>query len=563
MARKAAGRWVPPDGQETKEPASVGERGAGSSVQAGSEGVRGCQPSASPCLAPFYRHQAGSDKSGSAPVSSAGDVSKVVGNAAGCPAEGRSGEGRTQEPPQSEQMRDCRPVMSNTGRENRQPLAKPLGKSGSVADLEQSSRGGVEAISPPPGQPSKGGWDTLHVCVYGECLEGWAEIHRPILQAAKEAAEAAEKPVTFEGPEGQPLQMAPYSTFHGRKLPFVVLWDGITLQLADDPLYSENTLTAYVEIGSNPCIVHGGRGAWDQVVRVLQGFGFSIVDTKVTRADACVDLVGVGIDEFKEPVKWGRYVCAAGRGEESYRRTGVNYLEGGPMWLRIYDKVVECCKDRQKCENMAVNRWGCPGKLPEGGACRVEFEFRKASLRRRFGVVRIQDLWAKGGAMVDYAAGEWFRLTESVPDVKNGHQKRAKDSKLWERVRAYFREAFGEGCEYSGIVSEMLLDDDHARKTMGGYLRLLDVLGGKIPTVQEVSPEDASRERERLREQLRLAAYAQVDRLLDEVDPFEEVALRESRRREMESRTPCVSSVGLSRPVTDTAGDRRPGTWVF
>jgi hypothetical protein len=90
--------------------------------------------------------------------------------------------------------------------------------------------------------------------------------------------------------------------------------------------------------------------------------------------------------------------------------------------------------DEEKLDLLIANRWG--GEVE--AATRVEFQVPREELRERFQIETVDDLLAKGGAMLEWLTLEWFRLTDGLPDRDNGHEARAVLHPLWERVRAAF-----------------------------------------------------------------------------------------------------------------------------
>jgi hypothetical protein len=492
----------------------------------------------------------------------AGDGCQVVGNqlsADACPAaQLDGGEGQSAETASGGENGLSDPSGINKGSVNRQTGQNPLENEGVLAVLHrgpESEEGNPWARGPL--RATVGGWDTVHVSFYGEFNPDAWKRWRAVWESAKGKAQLLRDlgggSVPFDGPEGESFLMQAGATKHGATCRYCFRRDGVTVQVVDNPQFSEHRLSVFVEIGSNPLVVLGLAEVHVWVKRMLAGFGFVERFHKVARADACVDLVGCDMRPFMDHIKAGRYVCQnrkeGGDGERMYLETAYfGSRKGGDILCRIYDKVRQCNGDKIKAGIMSECRWGCPGQLPEGGATRVEFEMRGKELRRRFGVETVEDLLTKGGAIVEWLTGSWLRFTETVPDRENGHQARAMSSKLWERVRAQFLEAFGEPVEYSGILPAMEIDQDLAVLTAIGHLKRALVFRGKIPES---------------REHYLTILGALLEEKIDETRFQSDRDDIKARRLELEAGLPCVSALGLDRPVTDTFGDRKPGTWVF
>lgn len=173
---------------------------------------------------------------------------------------------------------------------------------------------------------------------------------------------------------------------------------------------------------------------------MVELMGGKVQGEKLSRVDACLDLVDVPVSDFVVPLALGQ-VVRRGRNMAMYQAgnawTGFD-VGRGCVRLRIYDKVAECQKDAAKWDAMIQMRYG--GEVPEI-ASRVEFQLRRKALKE-FGIETIADWIEKRAGVLDYLTGQWFRLTEGKVDRENS--QRCGPSSLWQRVSEGFSSWAGQ-----------------------------------------------------------------------------------------------------------------------
>ena len=205
---------------------------------------------------------------------------------------------------------------------------------------------------------------------------------------------------------------------------------GVRLAIMDREKPFGETPNVRVHVGSVRLLHEPLDRVWAQTKLLVEEMGGKVVGEKLSRVDACLDMVGVGVKEFVDPFVSGRSIR---RG----RKCGV-YLDGlawtgfhvgsGAIRLRIYDKVAECKGDAVKWDLMVARVYG--GEVPEV-ASRVEFQLRRKVLKE-LEVETVADWISKRGAILEYLVTEWFRLTDEEVDRDNS--SRFGPSRLWGRV---------------------------------------------------------------------------------------------------------------------------------
>lgn len=166
----------------------------------------------------------------------------------------------------------------------------------------------------------------------------------------------------------------------------------------------------------------------------VEFMGGTIQGEKLSRVDACLDLVDVPVGDFVQPFLCGQVVRRGrkfGVYGDGLGLTGF-HVGQGIVRLRVYDKVAECQDNAVKWDAMVQMRYG--GEVPEI-ASRVEFQLRRKALKE-FGVETVADWIQKRAGILDYLTGQWFRLTEGQVDRENS--QRCGPSSLWQRVSEGF-----------------------------------------------------------------------------------------------------------------------------
>jgi hypothetical protein len=189
----------------------------------------------------------------------------------------------------------------------------------------------------------------------------------------------------------------------------------------------------------------GPEKVWSQIQATLEDLRAKLVANKLSRVDACTDLLGVDVEQFTRPYFEGHYVTRARTSadytneEQFVNRSGATYRLGnrhtgitvgsGEVRLRIYDKAHEVRGNADKQLLMYLRRWGV---LFPTTASRVEFQLRRERLKS-LGVDTFGDWLAKRGAVLDYLTNEWFRFTEGPYDRK--HPDRTPTLAVWQAVQ--------------------------------------------------------------------------------------------------------------------------------
>lgn len=306
-----------------------------------------------------------------------------------------------------------------------EPVAKALGPNGEFA----------------------GGEDTAEISLWIEW--GRFDVLRSALEAGKQAAKAqalgddtdrGDVVVCFDD-DFVIMPTGTASDGKGPRYAWRLARDGIKYHIADREEPSSTYPSAKVVIGSLPLMLRTFDELWQVVQRDIENLGGKIVRNTLSRVDVCVDLPGVGVDEFVTKKRADQFICRASKGEDyetvsfnsGRRSTGFTIgAPGAALSLNVYDKLHEVSKkqDEAKIEALRLYRWG--GALPDV-ATRVEWRIRREKIVA-MEVDTVEDWFEKRAGIVRYLATQWIRFTEHDVDRANAHHARAEMWSLWERV---------------------------------------------------------------------------------------------------------------------------------
>jgi len=192
----------------------------------------------------------------------------------------------------------------------------------------------------------------------------------------------------------------------------------------------------------------GFERVWALMQYCVEALNATIVDNKLSRVDACVDLPELAVAELSRAFNQG-WVISRSRKRANYAEaTFMNdYLVGrestgftvgkSPLMLRVYDKLRESMLDPQKLAVLDSQRWG---RRPSC-ATRVEFQIQRGKLKQ-FGVDTVEDWLQYRRQVVDELTSSWFRLTAGPVDRK--HAGRTEVHPAWLHVQEAFAAWTGE-----------------------------------------------------------------------------------------------------------------------
>lgn len=254
------------------------------------------------------------------------------------------------------------------------------------------------------------------------------------------------------------LQVGPYlvrvwptGSRNGRSGPFfkfVIEYAGIVIMIQDRAAPKGECPNVLVHIGGLVCLELGDLGALELAYDIIRHLGGEIDQAALSRIDPCVDMPGVGMDEFMAATREERFVTR-GKYLRKIELFG-NTLEFGrpPLVLQVYDKRAEVIAKQNPRQRalMLDRRWG--GSVMPAQATRVEFRIWREKLRE-FGIDTPEDFYRKRRVLVDYLCQDWFRFTDGPVDRQN--TTRAVTLPLWAQVHdalvAWAGEANGEKLE--------------------------------------------------------------------------------------------------------------------
>jgi hypothetical protein len=308
------------------------------------------------------------------------------------------------------------------------------------------------------GTPEAGGVDWLEVSVYGQWHRETWESFRQQLDDLKTASQEKEQAAFYDAPGvgrvlvwSQGANRGKGRAGRGIACRWVLEVDGFKFFVVDRQRYDEDRPSVFVEIGSLTCMTLGGREAWERARRTLDLLGLDVARAVPSRVDVCVDLAGVGVEEFvkkflaRECIKRAVKSCAYLNGWEHEGLT-----IGRQILCRIYDKLGELTggdgESARKLDYLLQNRWNGDGTMP-ACATRVEFQIRRKPLRDQFSIESMDQLWERVASLGEWLTSEWLRFTKEEPDRENNNTQRAETAELWERVASSFAAWMGEVLE--------------------------------------------------------------------------------------------------------------------
>jgi hypothetical protein len=324
---------------------------------------------------------------------------------------------------------------------------------------------------------------------------------------------------------------------HGSFYRYRVRLDGIAFKISHHVKPIEETPNVIVEIGSEACMVYRGLSeVWAEIKNILEKLGGYVLWNKLSRADFCVELPGVDIGLFVDPVLMNRQYVSRARDDTFYRDCGAftGFSVGkGIVQMRIYNKAYEVQVKRPnpaKLKLLEKYRWGGPQET----AVRVEFQLMRDALRE-LGLADMESYYANRAAVMKYLTEDWFRMTSIVPDRENNNTHRAPTHELWKRVQHDFQSWAGR--------SEQTAVRDY-RSTVRDPIRLLKQGGGCCMGVVA----ELTQERDLDREQLRHHVQKAMDWYLDAMTPGEVIRKYRKSSEKRIATTPNVEVI----PMIDT-----------
>ena len=211
---------------------------------------------------------------------------------------------------------------------------------------------------------------------------------------------------------------------------FVGEYAGIVIKIQDRAAPKNECPNVLVEIDGLVCLELGDRGALELAYDLIRQMGGEIDQVKLSRIDFCVDMPGVGMDEFAAAANERRYVSRL-KNHRGWESDGHTVLFGKlPLQLEVYDKLAEvrASRNSRKLALMMARRW--KGVMP-AQAVRVEFRLWRDKLKA-FGIDTPEDFYRKRRTLIDYLCTQWFRFTTDPVDRLN--TTRAVTLPLWEQV---------------------------------------------------------------------------------------------------------------------------------
>ncbi len=337
-----------------------------------------------------------------------------------------------------------------------------------------------------------GGEDTAEIAVFGHWRPELFERVTCQLAQMRQTAEAGTAAVFAVAGEGLVMQASGARV--GAYYRWVMEWACGRLYVIDRCGSSDKLAGVRVTFESLPLMTWGLDACWSRLCTLLERWGFVIEWNQVSRIDMATDLPGQAVGPFLQAAIEGQYVTrgtveALRREEREWSSWTVG--EGGPVMMRIYDKLreVKAKQDWAKLAVLVEKRWG--GVEP-ACATRVEFQLRRECLRERWQVSSIEDYKAKRRQIAewltdggdDQSPRGWFRLVEGVSKEvrENRNQTRCATLPLWVRVREALCEWVGRNTIAAVVPRKVLRPSIVSMgKQISGCVTSVTAMLGRVP----------------------------------------------------------------------------------
>lgn len=301
----------------------------------------------------------------------------------------------------------------------------------------------TNAMKHPMPECIPGGFDTIHVSFSGHWnADAWDRNEDTWNEAQARAQEDPDKG-ECKTPEGEPYLMTGYGeggTGLRRRWVVKLLW-GTRIGIVNRQRYNEHQVSVVVQMKSDALMTFGPQAIYDQVLGWLKAMGFQRQSESISRADPCVDLVDIEVEDFR-PLLIGHIkgLHRAKKGKVFTNGTQVETIQQGKETiLRIYNKLAEVSGKPDKWKILQERRWN--GRIPEK-ATRVEWEVKREKLRK-FGIKTFADLMDKQAEFVEWLAKDFVVMTAEPVDRANNNQSRCTLHALWQQVVEITERVYG------------------------------------------------------------------------------------------------------------------------
>jgi hypothetical protein len=177
---------------------------------------------------------------------------------------------------------------------------------------------------------------------------------------------------------------------------------------------SKSVPMAYVQVRARYLSSVTPREALKTLLGILETIGDVDQDPSVSRIDLFADFVSLMDMEVWGRKSWVTRASAIEQYAEGQEFTGWLIGKGGPLKMRLYDKVREIEKSHGQ---YVRSLWGAGGWKDGEPVWRLEFEFNKETLTK-FGLDRFTTVMEQLNGLWAYAMGDWLRLCIPNPDDK-------------------------------------------------------------------------------------------------------------------------------------------------
>lgn len=266
---------------------------------------------------------------------------------------------------------------------------------------------------------------------------------------------------------------------------------GVRLGLAYRQSDRRGNANFYLNVTGEACVIDGALRIHDWVHQTLEELGGDLRDEWMKRIDICLDLPGIGLQDWMGPAFHNGHFKTASRewgcheGKEG--KHGL-VLPTGSCRLSIYDKLRETYSKKKELYRLAMGqRWGGCKPL---AATRIEFQLRKPWLDQyglRTTDAVLQNLPAIVLLLMQTDSRPFFCFTDGAVDRENQHQSRSSVHPEWLRIVRTMVALAGRPSEPLARVDRGQITAERACRNAIGYLTSAAAeQGAELTSVEDV-----------------------------------------------------------------------------
>ncbi|WP_341232330.1 hypothetical protein [uncultured Methylophaga sp.] len=270
------------------------------------------------------------------------------------------------------------------------------------------------------------GIDSLYLSYQGELFED-KSIRLNQLKKLAQSNKETDIPLAQENIKGHLFEVKD----RGRH-PFAFILNDNHYRIEIAKLGAKRTPLTHAQISSELLTCQGAPLAVEVLTDIVSTLGIVTSSANVSRADLCVDFItDYPLSSITE-TQWVTRARDIDRFTVSRVFSGFVIGGGGNILARLYNKSLEMIKTPRPYLQQIYNELGV---LPEQQVWRLEFQFRRESLRQ-LGITSFHDLNSALGSLWRYGTEQWLRLC--IPNETDKTQSRWETVEFWQILQQVY-----------------------------------------------------------------------------------------------------------------------------